>query len=86
MLRSPRVLTTRRVAAYGRVVLPASRRRRIARRAAHAVATTGVAAVAGVIADSVVAWRTPDVYSVDRDVRETLVSGLIQTIIMYYLI
>lgn len=86
MLRSPRLLTTRRVVAYGRAVLPASRRRRFARRAGRAAVTTGVAAVAGVLADCATGWHVPDAYGVDRDVRETLLSSAIQYAIVCYLL
>jgi len=86
MLRSPRPLTTRRVVAYGRAFLPASRRRRIARRAGRAAFSTGVAAVAGVIADCATSWHVPDAYGVDRDVRETLLSSALQYAVYYYLL
>jgi hypothetical protein len=68
------------------VVLPASRRRRFVRRAGRAAVSTGVAAVAGVIADCATAWHVPDVYGVDRDVRETLLSSAIQYAVAYYLL
>ena len=86
MLRSARPLTSRRVLAYGRAVLPASRRRRFARRAGRAAVSTSVAAVAGVIADCATGWHVPDAYGVDRDVRETLLSSAIQYAIAYYLL
>jgi hypothetical protein len=71
--------------AYGRAVLPASRRRRIARRAGRAAITSGVAAVAGVLADCAAAWRMPDTHTVDLDVKESLLSSVIQYAILYYL-